>query len=67
MKLVLTIKPNAVLVDKEPIPDNLVPLVANYSKVLDNSHPDKLVVDFRASLKTPGIWRMPLSILKRLY
>lgn len=67
MRLTLTIQPDTVLIGKYPLPEELVPYVALHSRVIDKSQPDKLTVDFNASLQTPGIWRLPLSILKRLY
>lgn len=67
MKLILTISESGVYLDKEPLPDNAIPQIALHSRVIDKSDPTKLIVDFRASLETPGIWRLPLEIIKRLY
>lgn len=65
MRLTLTIKPDAVLIGKDKIPDELIPQFAFHSKVIDKSQPDKLVVDFRG-LQAMA-WRLPFSILKQLY
>lgn len=67
MKLILTVTEQGVFLDRERIPDDQVAELAILSKVIDKSQPQKIVLDLQADLSTPGVWRLPFVVLKRLY
>lgn len=72
MRLIITIGPDAILADDQIISDQVGAYIVRNSKLIQDipmstTNTKKVCVDFRATWKTPEVWRLPFDLLKRLY
>jgi len=64
MTFKLKITPEAVTYEGKQLDDETVARIAFASKVVQKL-PDGLILE--TSLKNPGVWRLPIEILSKLY
>lgn len=63
--ITIAVHPNCVFANDTPVDDKLAAAIVKRGKLVKVISDTKVVI--RPDLNTPGIWRLPLSILKRLY